>query len=537
MEASKRPSLAWGALIIAAFCGLAGVAGYEFVRWRVTNAVEESLQDGARQLESALGAGRMVDLEAYNRSAHAAGDYAIVLADGTVLDTGSGPGGLVHGILPPVRADIDLERALERPMPAVASVAGTDEPWTFLARRLDQGVAILGISGLDPAVSDPALVLERNMARIGKRLADFRHFDGSVMDNGLHWAVIGPRGELVAARGRIPLATDPMVLASQPVGAREVTLEGEPHVVLYAPLHDKSGRVIGRVILPRSFEAAARVLREELEFSLALAAVSFAVFLVLLLRYSSRAEREKRHLREAFQRYLAPKVMNLVLAEPRRLALGGERREVAILFSDIRAFTEIAERLSPRQLTAMLQEYFEAMSDEVFREDGVLDKYIGDGVMAFWGAPVEQADHADRAVRAARAMIDRLSGLQERWHRAGLPAFDIRIGINVGVATVGNVGSSRRFDYTAIGDTVNVAARLEELNKAHGSRIIISESTRNQLTIPVEVRDLGEVRLTGRRGAVRAFEVIAGERRAPTPDDPAGDSAYGPHPVPDFSER
>jgi len=203
MEASKRPSLAWGALIIAAFCGLAGVAGYEFVRWRVTNAVEESLQDGARQLESALGAGRMVDLEAYNRSAHAAGDYAIVLADGTVLDTGSGPGGLVHGILPPVRADIDLERALERPMPAVASVAGTDEPWTFLARRLDQGVAILGISGLDPAVSDPALVLERNMARIGKRLADFRHFDGSVMDNGLHWAVIGPRGELVAARGRI----------------------------------------------------------------------------------------------------------------------------------------------------------------------------------------------------------------------------------------------------------------------------------------------------------------------------------------------
>jgi class 3 adenylate cyclase len=536
MDPSKPRPLLWGALLIAVFCGLTGVAGSSFVRWRVVSAVEQSLDDAAQQIEAALGAGRMVDLEAYNRSTRVAGDYAVVLSDGTVLDIGSGPKGLVHGVLPPVRPDIDYQRAFERPLPAVVSVAGTDEPWTFLARRLDRGIAILGISGLDPAVSDPARVLERNMARIGERIEPLRYFDGSAMDNGLHWAIIDARGELVAAHGRIPLATDPMALASQPLGARQLVLDGEPHVVLYAPLHDKSGRVIGRIILPRSFGAAARALRDELEFSLALAALSFAVFLVLLLRYSSRAEKDKRQLRDAFQRYLAPKIMNLVLSDPKRLALGGERREIAILFSDIRAFTEIAERLAPRQLTAMLQEYFEAMSNEVFREDGVLDKYIGDGVMAFWGAPIEQPDHADRAVRAAQAMIRRLADLQERWRRAGLPAFDIRIGINVGVATVGNVGSSRRFDYTAIGDTVNVASRLEELNKAHGSRIIISESVHNQLTIEVRVRDLGEVRLSGRRAAVRVFEVLTGDDPA-RPADPAEEAAYVPHPVPDFSER
>ena len=162
----------------------------------------------------------------------------------------------------------------------------------------------------------------------------------------------------------------------------------------------------------------------------------------------------------------------------------------------------------------MLQEYFEAMTDEVYREDGVLDKFIGDGVMAFWGAPVEQPDHADRALRAARSMLRRLEGLHASWSAAGLPVLDIGIGINVGVATVGNMGSARRFDYTAIGDAVNVAARLEELNKLHGSRIIVSEAMRRELTIPVRLRDLGEVRLPGRHGGIHAFEVLVGEDAA-----------------------
>ncbi len=509
MEAPKRRSLLWGALAIAVFCALSAAVGYAFLRWRVIQAVGQQLDDGARQIEAALAIDKAADLEAYNRTSRDAGDYAVVLSDGTVVDIGSGARGIVHGMLPPVRVGVAYEQALDRPIPLTVNAAGTSERWTFLARRLDHGVAILGISGLDPDVRDPGRVLERNMARMGRTVAEFRRFDGSAMDNGVHWAVVDAGGELVAAHGRIPLATDPMVLAAQPLGARETTLEGAPYVVLYTPLHDMAGRVIGRIIVPRTYAVQEGAMRDQLGFSLALAALSFAVFLLLMLRYTSRAERERRRLREAFRPYLPAKVLDLVLVDPARIALGGERREIAILFSDIRSFTEIAERLAPRQLTAMLQEYFEAMTDEVHREDGVLDKFIGDGVMAFWGAPVEQPDHADRAVRAAQAMLRRLAGLHRRWNAAGLPLFDIGIGINVGVATVGNMGSSRRFDYTAIGDAVNVAARLEELNRAHGSRIIVSESMRRQLTIPVRVRDLGEVRLHGRHGEIRAFEVLA----------------------------
>jgi class 3 adenylate cyclase len=527
MDPSKRPSLLWGALVIAVFCGLTAAAGYEFVRWRVIKAIEQQLEEGARQIEAALAVDRAMDLEAYNRTFRDIRDYAVVLSDGTVLDIGSGTRGIVHGIFPPVRIAIPYQQAIDRPAPLMVNAAGTSERWTFLARRLDHGIAILGISGLDPDVRDPGRVLERNMARVGRTVAGFRHFDGAALDNGVHWAVVDDGGELVAAHGRVPLTTDPMALAARPLGTHEVTFEGAPYLVMRTQLHDKAGRAIGRIVLPRTFAVQERAMRDQLEFSLALAAVSFVVFLLLLLRYTSRAEREKRRLREAFRPYLSAKVLDLALADPGRLPLGGERREIAVLFSDIRSFTEIAERLAPRRLTAMLQEYFEAMTDEVYREDGVLDKFIGDGVMAFWGAPVEQPDHADRALRTAQAMLRRLEGLHRRWSAAGLPAFDIGIGINVGVVTVGNMGSSRRFEYTAIGDAVNVAARLEELNKAHGSRIIVSESMRGQVTIPVRVRDLGEVRLHGRQGEIRAFEVLMDEdaaevvRAAPRADVPA----------------
>ena len=509
MDPLKRRSILHSALLLAVFCGLVAAAGYGFVRWRVVSAVEGYLRDGARRIEAALAIDKAVDLEAHNRSTRAVDDYFIVLRDGTVLDIGSGIKGIAHGILPPVAPDFPYATALDRPMAMTVHVGGTDEDWNILARRLDHGVAILGISGLDPDVTDPSGVLAANMARVGRRVADFRRFDGNAMDNGLHWAVIGDDGELVAARGRIPLRTDAMALAAQPLGVHHATLEGEPYVVLNTPLHDRAGATIGRIILPMSFAAEARVLREELEFLLALAALSFTVFLLMLARYRSRAESERRLLYEALRRYLPAKVMSMVLANPGRISLGGERREIAILFSDIRGFTEIAERLPPRHLTAMLQEYYEAMSDEVFREDGVLDKFLGDGLMAFWGAPVDQPDHADRAGRTARAMIRRLEALHERWQQAGRPAFEIGIGINVGVATVGNVGSPRRFSYTAIGDAVNVASRLEELTKAHGARIVISESVRRQVTIPIEVRDLGRVHLQGRQAEIHAFEVRA----------------------------
>jgi adenylate cyclase len=141
--------------------------------------------------------------------------------------------------------------------------------------------------------------------------------------------------------------------------------------------------------------------------------------------------------------------------------------------------------------------------------EGIVDKYIGDAIMAFWGAPIEQPDQADRAVRAALAMIERLKALQQKWRAEGLPIFDIGIGINLGIAAVGNFGSSKRFDYTLIGDAVNAASRIESLNKEYKSRILISDTTKNQLTVAVRTRDLGPVPIRGKEQAIRLYQVEA----------------------------
>jgi len=167
----------------------------------------------------------------------------------------------------------------------------------------------------------------------------------------------------------------------------------------------------------------------------------------------------------------------------------------------------LTERLPPQELTRLLQEYFDEMAEAVYATDGTLDKYIGDAVMAFWGAPIEQPDQADRAVRTALDMAKRLGLLRAKWVKEGLPVLDIGIGINLGIATVGNFGSAKRYDYTVIGDTVNAASRIESLTKEFGHHIIISESTKNQLTIPVETHDLGDVRVKGKDRPIRVFQI------------------------------
>jgi adenylate cyclase len=223
--------------------------------------------------------------------------------------------------------------------------------------------------------------------------------------------------------------------------------------------------------------------------------------------YWRRTGAERRNIRQAFQKYFSPQIMEAILKEPEKLGLGGQRREVTILFADIRSFTALSEKLPPQTLTKMLQDFFTEMTDEVVANDGIVDKYIGDAIMAFWGAPIDQHDQADRAVRTAMNMIGRLKKLQERWAREGHPIFDVGIGINLGIATIGNFGSAKRFDYTLIGDAVNAAARLEGLNKRFNTHIIISDSTRRQLTIPVSVRDLGEVEVAGREEPIRVYQV------------------------------
>jgi adenylate cyclase len=227
--------------------------------------------------------------------------------------------------------------------------------------------------------------------------------------------------------------------------------------------------------------------------------------------------REKRKIRHAFRHYLNPEVTELVASDPKHLKLGGERREVTIFFSDIRGFTSVSEGLAPEALAELLNEYLGAMTDVIFKHEGLLDKYIGDAVMAFWGAPVHAPDHAARCVRAALDMQTALAHLHERWRVEGLPLLEIGMGIHTGDAVVGNFGSAQRFNYTVMGDAVNLASRLEGQTKTYATRMLVSESTRTQLGDEFVCREVDWLRVKGRKQPVAVYEVLG--RRM---DDRAG---------------
>jgi adenylate cyclase len=214
---------------------------------------------------------------------------------------------------------------------------------------------------------------------------------------------------------------------------------------------------------------------------------------------------------------VSPEIAELIAREPGQLRLGGERRRVTVLFSDVRGFTGMAERLPPETLGEVLNQYLEVMTDVVLAHGGLLDKYIGDAVMAFWGAPVDAPDHAVRCCEAALDMRAALERLNVRWHEAGLPQIEIRIGINTGDAVVGNFGSSRRFSYTAVGDDVNLASRLEQLNEAYGTRMLVSAWTRRAIGGEFICREIDHTRVKGRAQRVTVYELL-GRRR----DDPDG---------------
>jgi adenylate cyclase len=226
-------------------------------------------------------------------------------------------------------------------------------------------------------------------------------------------------------------------------------------------------------------------------------------------------ERQKRLIRRAFQYYLDPTIVDQVSQNPQQLKLGGESRELTVLFSDIRSFSTIAEGLSPEALVHLLNEYLTVMTRVVFRHNGLLDKYIGDGIMAVYGAPLHDPDHAYRACRSALEMMDELTALQTRWASQGLPFLNIGIGINTAVMVVGNMGSELRFDYTVMGDGVNLASRLEAANKEYGTNIIISESTWEQVRARIATRDLDVIRVKGKAQPTRIFEVLGMSPLAP----------------------
>jgi class 3 adenylate cyclase/CHASE2 domain-containing sensor protein len=220
-------------------------------------------------------------------------------------------------------------------------------------------------------------------------------------------------------------------------------------------------------------------------------------------------DKEKRHVRRAFQHYLAPSVLESVLEDPKKLALEPDKAELSVLFSDIRGFTTISERLPPEQLAIVLNTYLTPMTKIVFDHGGTLDKYMGDAIMAFWGDPVPQWDHALRACQAAVEMQKQCLAMAEEFVARGWPPIEIGIGVNTGHMSVGNFGSDVLFDYTVMGDAVNLASRLEGINKEYGTRIILSEFTLAKVKDDVVARELDAVRVKGKREPVRIFELLA----------------------------
>jgi adenylate cyclase len=219
-------------------------------------------------------------------------------------------------------------------------------------------------------------------------------------------------------------------------------------------------------------------------------------------------EGEKRKVRGAFGQYVSPEVIRRLLEEPE--SVRPKKTSITVLFSDIRGFTTLSESLDAQEMADLLNGYLTEMTQIVFRHRGTLDKYIGDAVMAFWGAPFAEAGHADRCCETALTMLGRLAELQEEWRAQDKPILEIGVGINTGTASVGNMGSVLRYGYTAIGDAVNLASRLEGLNKEYGSRILISEST--YITLQSErfiVRELDLIRVKGKLLPVTIYEVLS----------------------------
>jgi adenylate cyclase len=218
--------------------------------------------------------------------------------------------------------------------------------------------------------------------------------------------------------------------------------------------------------------------------------------------------REKRKMKRLFGQYVSKDVYEQLVANPSLARLGGQRREMTVLFSDIRGFTTVTERGQPEEIVGMLNEYFTRMVDIVFRHRGTVDKFVGDMVMALFGAPLDDPDHADHGVEAALEMIAELEKLNQRWKAQGRFAeLDIGVGVNTGVMIAGNIGSDAIMSYTVIGDAVNLGSRLESLNKQYGTRIIISDATRRALKGRYLYRPLGDVVVKGKTAPVAIFEV------------------------------
>ncbi len=268
-----------------------------------------------------------------------------------------------------------------------------------------------------------------------------------------------------------------------------------------APLMASEGSVLGLIYVD-NMTATNSFGDEDLEFLMAFSGI--AAVAIENSQLSDQLAREAVVLSN-FQRYFAPNIVEQIAGQEGMVQLGGTKRPVVVFFSDIRGFTPMSEKMSPDDIASLLTEYFTEMVGIVFEHGGTLDKFMGDAIMALWGAPVASDDDADRAMRAAIEMMGVLGELNEKWSSEGKPHVEIGIGINFGEVFAGNIGSEQRMEYTVIGDPVNIASRL--CSKADGGQVIISEPFYNELKAPPEVEALEPLELRGKSKTVPVYQV------------------------------
>lgn len=270
------------------------------------------------------------------------------------------------------------------------------------------------------------------------------------------------------------------------------------------PLMGTEGRALG-VLYVDSATSAHRFDEDDLDFCIAFAGIAAAA-----IENGEFIQRIQRQMvaRSNFERFFAPQIAQRIAESSETIRLGGDKRPVAVLFSDIRGFTALAESMKPEDTASLLTEYFTEMVDCVFRHDGALDKFMGDALMAHWGAPIGSDGDADNAVAAAIEMMKALDALNVNWRKTGRPELNVGIGLNYGEAFAGNIGSERRLEFTVIGDTVNTAYRL--CSAAEAGEILISDDVRRALRSPVNLVERPPMELKNKAQPVTIYRVAAG---------------------------
>ncbi|MDX1961379.1 MAG: adenylate/guanylate cyclase domain-containing protein [Leptospiraceae bacterium] len=237
--------------------------------------------------------------------------------------------------------------------------------------------------------------------------------------------------------------------------------------------------------------------------------IGFSLTFVSIIGFKILTEEENvKYIRNTFSKFVSKDVVDELLKNPEMISLGGAKKEITVFFSDVRGFTTMSEALTPEELVKLLNEYLTEMTETIIEFKGTIDKYMGDAIMAFWGAPIELEDHPYYACVVSIVQLEQLKRLQASWKERNLPSIDIGIGLNTGPAVVGNMGSSHRMDYTCMGDTVNLGSRLEGSNKMYATRIIMSEYTYERVKERVYARELDLVKVKGKTHPVRIYELI-----------------------------